>query len=133
MCAEEQKTFNPTADCVVIEEQRKKKAAIKKAKPKYKSVPVMMMKDFSPSVPKGKVRQRLVSRGRVQTLRVTSETTAAAVRSKIQKAFEVSEYTVLECDGSGHHLLKSTEQFIDGEYVNERRGTLYLCENFEVN
>ena len=49
------------------------------------------------------------------------------------KFFDVTQYTVLEYDGSGHSLLKSSEQDVDGEYVSQRRGSVYLCECFEVN
>ena len=118
--------FNPNADCVVIGEQRKKKAAIKKRP----SRPVM--KNFSPIVPKGKVRQELVTTGKIQTMRVTKETSSSVIQEKIVKAFDVLQYTVLECDSTGHGLLKSSEQEVDGEYMAQRRGSLYLCEYFEV-
>ena len=79
-----------------------------------------MMKRFSSVVPKGKFRQKLISSGQIQTMRVTKEMSSSVVR------------TVLECGGNGHDLLKSSEQDVNGEYVAQRRGSLYLCENFEV-
>ena len=124
--------FNPNADCVVIGEQRKKKAAIKKRPSRPVNVSVVMMKNFSPIVPKGKIRQELVTTGKIQTMRVTKETSSSVIQEKIVKAFDVLQYTVLECDSTGHGLLKSSEQEVDGEYMAQRRGSLYLCEYFEV-
>ena len=43
------------------------------------------------------------------------------------KAFDVLQYTILECESTGHGLLKSSEQEVDGEYMAQRRGSLYLC------
>ena len=91
------------------------------------------MRNFSPTVPKGKVRQELVSTGKIQTMRVMKEMSSSDTRKKITKAFDITQYMVLECDGSGHGLLKSSEQDMDGDYVSQRRGSLYLCECFEVN
>ena len=116
-------SFDPTADV------RKKK---KTPNSRPTSVPVVMMKRFSSAVPKGKFRQKLISSGQIQTMRVTKEMSSSEVRNKIQKAFGVSDYTVLECGGNSHDLLKSSEQDVNGEYVAQRRGSLYLCENFEV-
>lgn len=45
-------------------------------------------------------------------------------------AFGIDEFTVLECDTSGHCLIKSAEQDINGEAAVERKGSLYLCETF---
>ena len=43
-------SFDPTADCVVVGQQKKKKAAIK-PKPRPISISVVMMKKYSPIVP----------------------------------------------------------------------------------
>lgn len=39
---------------------------------------------------------------------------------------------MLQCDGTGHNLIKAADQSVDGEAVVNRKGGLYLCENFEV-
>lgn len=103
----------------------------KKKKSRPSSVPVVMLKNFSRAIPKGRFREKLVSQGRIQTLRVQREMSSSEIRSKITKVFDVVDYTVLECDGSGHGLLKSAEQDADGEYV-ALRSSLYLCEQFKV-
>ena len=118
--------------CVVIGEQRKKNAAFPKRPSRPISTSVVMMKEFSPVAPKGKVRQYLVLKGKIQTMRITKDTLSALVREKIEKAFDVAQFTALECDGTGHGLLKSSQQEIDGEFLVQRRGSLYLCESFKV-
>lgn len=92
-----------------------------------------MLTKFSSVLPKGKCRRRLASRGQIQTMRITREMSHVEIRTKILKAFKVSQYTVLESDGTGNGLLKAAEQDVDGLYVVGRRGCLYLCESFEVS
>lgn len=124
-------TFDPTAECVVSGNQKKKKAAIR-PKQRAVNVSVVMMKKYSPTIPKGKERQNLAAEGRILNMKVTRGMNAKEVKDKISKAFEVSNYTVLECDSNGHSLLKCCDQDIDGDTVAQRRGCLYLCETFQV-
>ena len=127
--------FDPSAECVVISQQRKKKAAIK-GKPKIHSVTVILMPAFQSSVPKGKKRQTLLSEGRIQTLRLTRCMSALEVKNAIIRAFSsksISSFVVLACDVSGHNLSRASEQSIDGEMTAQRRGCLYLCEESKVH
>ena len=119
-------SFDPAAESIVSSQQ-KKKAAIR---PKQ-SVSVVMMKKYS-TIPKGKERHSLATEGRILSMKVTRGMSAKEVKDKISKAFEVSNYTVLECDGNGHSLIKCSDQDIDGDAVAQRRGYLYLCEIFQV-
>lgn len=53
------------------------------------------------------------------------------VKSCILKVFKhlcVKNFSVLESDSSGHFLIQSTCQNIDGQKADTRRGALYLCE-----
>ena len=85
-----------------------------------------------PTVPKGKVRQSLAQKGRMQNIKVKRSMSPKEVNDLVVKAFGIEGYTVLECDVSGHNLVKSSEQEIDGDAAVGRRGCLYLCEKFEV-
>ena len=128
--------FDPSAECVVLSQQKKKKAAIK-GKLKTHSVTVVMMKAFERSVPKGKKRQKLFSEGRIQTLKLTRCMNACEVNRAIIRAFsslEVSSFVVLACDVnvSGHNLSRASDQNVDGEMTTQRRGCLYLCEELKV-
>ena len=124
-------SFDPAAESVVSSQQKKKKAAIR-PKQRTISVSVVMMKKYSSTIPKGKERHSLASEGRILSMKVTRGMSAKEVKDKISKAFEVSNYTVLECDGNGHSLIKCSDQDIDGDAVAQRRGCLYLCEIFQV-
>jgi hypothetical protein len=123
--------FDPSAESVVSSQQKKKKAAIR-PKQRTVSVSVVMMKKYSSTIPKGKERQSLASEGRILNMKVTRGMSAKEIKDKISKAFEVQNYTVLECDGNGHSLIKCCDQEIDGDAVAQRRGCLYLCETFRV-
>ena len=54
------------------------------------------------------------------------------IRNKIIHAFKVAKFVVLECDSTGHNLIKSADQSVDGEMVVARKGGLYLCEKFDL-
>ena len=71
------------------EEHRKKKAAIPKKHVIIKpiNVPVVMLKNFSPVLPKGKDRQRLMSSGQILNVRVNRDMTPSEVCNKIKKRF----------------------------------------------
>ena len=91
------------------------------------------MPKFEPSIPKGKVRKRLASQGRMLSLKIKRSMSSQEIRNKILKTFNISTYTVLACDRTGHVLLKSGDQDLDGVAAIDRRGCLYLCETFEVH
>lgn len=131
-CFPSHKKFDPAAECVASGAQRKKKAAIKRKHEKSVTVTVIMMPRFVPGIPKGKVRKHLASKGRMLSLKITRNMSSQEMRDKVLRVFNVSTYTVLSCDSTGHVLLKSCDQDIDGEGVLQRRGCLYLCEIFNV-
>ena len=91
-----------------------------------------MLKKFSSCVPKGKLRQQLAAEERILNMKFHREMTADEVKSKILGSFQVSKYTLLECDNTGHNLVLCSDQDIDGVSVVQRRGCLYLCEVFQV-
>ena len=129
--AERALNFDPAAVCVVSGQQKKKKAAIK-PKQRVVNISVVMMKKYSSCVPKGKERQSLAANGRILNMKVTRGMSAREVKDKICAAFDVTNFTALECDRNGHSLIKCCDQEINGEAVSQRRGSLYLCETFQV-
>lgn len=64
-----QPSFDPTAECIALPNQRKKKSATK-GREKSASVRVVMLKSYSKTVPRGKRRQLLVTKGRVKTVKL---------------------------------------------------------------
>ena len=66
-------------------------------------------------------------------MKVTRGMSAKEVMDKISTAFDVANFTILECDGNRHSLIKCCNQEIDGDAVAQRwGGCLYLCETFQV-
>ena len=91
-----------------------------------------MMKEYSSKLPKGTPKEELLTQGRVQSIKVNRQMKPDEVKKLILKAFGVTHYTVLHCDGISKYFMKSSEQNIDGNRMVDRRGCLYLCENMEV-
>ena len=96
--------------------RRKSNARIRPTK-----VTVVLLEKYSASVPKGKIRQDLASRGRILSIRFHRGMSSQDVQEKIE---ESPSFTFLECD-SGHHLIKAAEQELNGEDVVTRKGSLY--------
>ena len=90
------------------------------------------MMEYSSTIPKGKRREQLTSTGRILSLRFSRSMSNLEVKNQIIRAFQVSEFVVLECDSTGHNLIRAADQKIDGETVVDRKGALYLCEKFDL-
>lgn len=124
------KKFDPVAESIVLPRQMKKKAAI--VRERTKSISVVMMDEYVPVIPKGKARERLATKGQILSLKFTRLMKPEEVKSKILKAFVVDEFIVLDCNGTGHGLVKCADQVLDGEKAVNRKGALYLCKKFTV-
>ena len=124
------KKFDVGAKSVVEDNKKKKKTAIRKRQPKPSVISVILLDDFTPSVPRGNARHKLASSGKMQTVRFSRDMSGDMVKERISSVFNCSEYTYLEGDSSGHTLCKSSDQELDGEAVVDRKGCLYLCKRF---
>lgn len=127
-----QPSFDPTAECVALSQQKKKKRA---SKGKPSTVRVVLLKSFTKVVPKGKRRQLLLSKGRVKPVKFLRSMGYLEVKDAIFCAFQefnLSSFVVLDTTESGHHLTKAKEQDINGDVAIKKRGCLYLCEKYEV-
>ena len=125
------KTFDPTAKSFVAEAHRKKKAAIKKPITRPVTMKVVLVKNYSSRIPKGRARKKLINNERIRAMKFTRDMSNEDVKAKILGAFKIKDYTVLACDTLSQSLMKG-EQEISGEDVIGRRGCLYLCEHFKV-
>ena len=119
--------FDPTAESIVLPMQKKKKAAAKRDR--ASNVTVVMLKEYSSSIPKGKVRQNLAATGRILSVRFSRCMSGQEVTNQLIRTFKVAKFVVLECDSSGHNLIRCADQLLDGEKAVDRKGTLYLCES----
>ena len=91
-----------------------------------------MMKNYCTIMPKNKERKKLESQGRKKDFKILRSASDTEIHDLINRAFDVSNFTVLESDKNGHNLLKCSIQHVNGEFAVSRRGALYLCESFEV-
>ncbi len=107
--------FDPGAKCVVAEKQRKKKTAVPKKK--LSAVTVVVLDKFSCFVPRGNVRQKLASSGKMQSRKFSRDMSPEQVRASIKAVFKLEEHTVFNSDSSGHTLCKCSDQDIHGETI----------------
>ena len=121
--------FDVSRTCVAA--KNKKDTAVKGVQ-RPTTVSVVMMKEYCPITPKNKARRILLSEGRILSIKVTRGMSSREIKNLIVRAFQIPEYTVLECDDTGHNLLRRIDQSIDGNDVLNLRGALYLCEVFKV-
>jgi len=87
-----------------------------------------MLHQNTGQVPKREARRALQNTGRIKQLQISKEHTEQQVHDIIKSAFDVNEFSVLECKGDGHALVPTKATCIDGRFVIKRRGCLYLCE-----
>ena len=118
--------FDPNAECIVGDRQKKKKAA------KRPTTVTIIMKNYCTIMPKNKERKQLKFQGRSKDFKILHSASDTEIHNLINRAFNVSSFTVFESDSSGHNLLKCPIQHVNGEFAVSRRGCLYLCEFFEV-
>lgn len=120
--------FDPLEDCVALPAQKKKKGS------RIKPVNIQMVvlpKNESSILPKGKKRQKLVNEGRIKTIEVKRTMSEVEVGSRIKHGFAHLSLTKWEyLDVHGRYLMKSSTQSLGGE-VADRRGAVYIRENNE--
>lgn len=121
--------FDPAAESVVLKRQKGKKCGIKRQR--ASKISVIMLDEFSPTLPRGKMRSKLASKGKIQSLQFTRYMSAKEVRSEIFHAFHIKNYFVLDLDNGGHNLVMSGNQKLTGDGVIDKNGSLYLCQKFE--
>ena len=122
--------FDPTAELCVAEQKRKKKAANSQGRPV--NVKVMVLKSFTPYIPRGRPRNILKKEGREKTLPFRRSMNADEVRCTIARgiphisSLKEKNWTYLQCD-SDNHLEVSKNQVLNGSDVINRKGSLYIC------
>lgn len=122
------RAFDPTAECVALPRQKKKKAA--NATGRATNREVVLMKEFRKVIPIKKFRSDLRSECRIQTLQFKRSMSPLQVNNVIQRGFHqilgASSFQFLEV--TSNSLTVAPNQAYDGAAVIDRRGALYLCE-----
>lgn len=78
--------FDPTDECVVAEQHRRKKSA--SAKGRSKQVTVVLMKDIPSSIPKGAAREQLKKKGQVKDIAFQRHLDEDEVKELLSENFE---------------------------------------------
>ena len=77
--------FDPTSECCVQEKQKKKKAATTEGR--VTNVQVILLKCFTPSLPRGRRRTELKDSGRIKMLQFKRSMSPHEVLSQIVRGF----------------------------------------------
>ena len=133
-CASKSKKrkFDPTEECVVATQQKKKKAGITKYKGRSKSINVVILKEIPNIIPRGPFRTRLEAYGRIKDLYVHRVMSEKEVNDVILSGFEdigVESFTFLKAL-KGTTLAVAKKQGLDGSAIIKLAGSgsVYLQE-----
>ena len=105
-----------------------KTSAKASTKKRQTAVNVVVLKEYSKTLPKNDMRRKMLEDGRIKTVFVSRQDNSTSIDAKLKSVFGLNNYTVLECDSRTHKLSISPHQDIDGRKAIERRRNLYLCE-----
>ena len=122
--------FDPTDDCVFLDQKRKKKAA----RSKMTKISIFVLEDHSRGVPRGAARKRMIDNHRVVKVDIQRNMSPKQVKSLILREIEhldIDTYTILECVGS--RLIEAVNQMPNGDDLIEdavkRKGAVvYICD-----
>ena len=123
------RAFDPTAECVALPQQKKKKAA--GASTQATNREVVLMKSFRSTVPIKKFRSELKKERRIQTLQFKRSMTPLQVKNVIIRGFQhiiTRMFNFQYLENTFYSLSVSPNQEYAGAAVIDRRGALYLCE-----
>ena len=118
--------IDPRQELPGVPDRKRKRKAITSS---GRYVTVCRLPNYTPFVPKGKVRSNLREKGRLQTIRLTRSMNASDVKSSISRAFShlPSSWSYLET-GKDNRLEEPQQQFPDGNSICSRRGCLYIVD-----
>ena len=88
--------FDPTKECCVADAKRKKKATVSQGKPT--NIQVVMLKHFTPNLPRGKFRTDLKKVGRIQTVQFRRSMSVIQANNQIIQVFKglnIESWTVM--------------------------------------
>ena len=128
--------FDPTQQCVALQQKQKKAARCKPSK-----VTVVVVRDATMGVPRGKYRSELQKAKRIEKLEFMRNMSALQVRNTIIRGFQhlpLASFTFLPCDGeNSRRLISESVQDQDGNMIvsaaQSRKGSLYVAECTHVS
>ena len=103
----------------------------KKRKRRTVTVTALLLDRFQNDTPKGASRKILGQEGMFKRLYITKCDTYDEVHLRICGAYNIANYTFLECIKGGNKLAVSSNQKMNGQDLIVRRGWLYLCKDVD--
>lgn len=121
--------FDPTDECVVASEKRKKKATSTRMKPRTFCIVFLPKKTVY--VPKGYARSRLAKQGRVLKVLFRRNMSVEEVKDTVVNtfsAFKLDNFNFLRC-GQDNRLKVVDDSDLTGDEIFELagQGSIYIC------
>ena len=119
--------FDPTAECIALPAQKKKKAS----RPKPIKVQVFLLPTLEKKIPRGSHRKELMEANRCKTITVTRRMSTSQVKNVVLREYArgfptLNDFLVMEC--KSNNFLKCSSGELDGNTIANKRGILYICE-----
>ena len=127
--SQRKRKFNPLDECVVGEEQRRKKAANPSVKGRSKCLKVVALTEIPRCIPKGLQREELRKAGRVKELSFRRVMSEHEVQQVILEGFQIKAFQFLQ-GGHNNTLKVNATQSLDGNAAIQLAGSgsLYIQE-----
>ena len=126
--------FDPAEECVVAEQQRRKKSAAK-AKGRSKTITVIVLKEIPSCIPKGPMRERLRKMGRIKDIAFQRYLDEEDVKDLLAESFsDLGGVSFQYLQPHRKNTLSiAKEQELNGIQVIElaKSGSLYLKSTFK--
>ena len=127
-CGNGKRKFDPSEECVIADQKRKKKSTSVRIKPR--TFPVVLLRKKTMFVPKGHNRQRLNKDGRIQKVAFRRNMSQDEVTNTILEAFASFELEGIELLRCGQDnllsVVKDTEMNGDTVFEVAGQGSLYV-------
>ena len=119
--------FDPTAECMALPAQKKKKAS----RPKPVKIEVFLLPTLVKKIPRKSDRKALKEASRSKVISVTRHMSTNQVKNVILREYaedfpSLNDFLVLECESN--NFLKPSSCDLDGNAIANKRGILYICE-----
>ena len=121
--------FDPTAECIAIASQKKKKKAIRSRSTKV----TILFVDPSKGIPKKNYCRQLRENGYEEIIEVKRNMSSVEIKSAICRAFGAIEYKIL-CAKDGKFVVGTNQNPTGDELVEimtKRKSPLYICDHHE--
>ena len=119
--------FDPTADCMALPAQKKKKAS----RPKPAKVEIFLLPKLEQKIPRKNHRKALKEANRCKTITVTRHMSTTQVKNVVLREFardfpSLKDFLALE--RVSNNYLKCSSCDLDGNAIANKRGIVYICE-----